>query len=191
MRKDFAAKVRKPSKKVNKGKPKKKTAPRKKTGPSFHGPSFSAGTILGAIIVFLMAYAPEIFIDNSSILDNIENSAKKPEPKIEITFPTILKESQVPADTTLYKVTPKSSDDNSLRSDFLYQAASFRDPLDAQKLRAKLLLNNLKADIKIKTLNKVKWHRVLVGPFEDKDSADKAILKLRELSVPAIQVTNN
>ena len=51
MRKDFAAKVRKPSKKVNKGKPKKKTAPRKKTGPSFHGPSFSAGTILGAIIV--------------------------------------------------------------------------------------------------------------------------------------------
>ena len=191
MRKDFAAKVRKPSKKVTKGKPKKKTAPRKKTGPSFHGPSFSAGTILGAIIVFLMAYAPEIFIDNHSILADTENSANEPEPKIEITFPTILRESQVPVDTTLYNVPPKPSDVNNLTSDFLYQAASFRNPLDAQKLRAKLLLNNLKADIRIKTLNKVEWHRVLVGPFEDKDSADKAILKLRELSVPAIQVTNN
>ncbi len=188
---DFAAKVRKPNKRLKKSKPTKSNAHRNNRELNFHGPSFSAGTILGAIIVFLMAYAPEFIINNSPALSDIENSFNEPEQKVEITFPKLLKEFQVRTDTSIYKIAPKKNIDNTIGSDFLYQTASFRNPLDAQKLRAKLLLNNLKADIKIKTLNKVQWHRVLIGPFEDKDSADQAISKLNELSIPAIKVNTD
>ena len=189
---DFAAKVRKPNKKQKKGTPNRNGAHRNKRGPSFHGPSFSAGAILGVIIVFLMAYAPEFIINNSTAPAKIENSiVKEAEPEIEITFPTILKESQVRTDTSKYRVAPKTTDNNTLSSDFLYQTASFRDLADAEKLRAKLLLNNLKANIKIKTLNEVEWHRVQVGPFDNKNSAEKARLKLSELSIPAIRVNTS
>ena len=188
---DFAAKVRKPNKRLKKSRPKKSNVHKNSKKPNFHGPSFSAGAILGAIIVFLMAYAPEFIINNSPVISDIESSFKKPEPKIEITFPRLLKEIQVRADTSIYQVAPRKGHDNTISSNFLYQTASFRNPLDAQKLRAKLLLNNLEADIKIKVLNKVEWHRVLVGPFDNKDSADQAIIKLKELSIPAIKVNTD
>ena len=68
---DFAAKVRKPNKRQKKSKPNKNGVHRNNRGPGFHGPSFSAGAILGVIIVVLMAYAPEFIIHNSPVLTKI------------------------------------------------------------------------------------------------------------------------
>ena len=55
---------------------------------------------------------------------------------------------------------------------------------------ADLLLNNLQASIKIKTLNKVEWHRVVVGPFDNRSRAEQTRLKLIELNIPAIKVSH-
>ena len=152
----------------------------------FHGPSFSAGTIIGAIIVFTMAYAPELLVNNSAKLSEVGGATKETEQIDEITFPQLLRESEVTPNTSTYKVAaiPKNTDPNS--SSIRYQAASFRNPEDAEKLRARLLLNNLDANITVKRLNQIDWHRVVIGPFKDPGSAMTAKSKLNELNIPAI-----
>ena len=187
---DFAAKVRKPNKNTRKTKRKNKVSRRKSKEFGLHGPSFSAGTLLGAAIVIGMAYLPGYFKENSSTLADIENSVNAPEPKIQITFPRLLKESQVKADTSKYQINSGEQNLQKASQDFLYQTASFRNSLDAEKMRADLLLNNLQASIKIKTLNKVEWHRVVVGPFDNRSRAEQTRLKLIELNIPAIKVSN-
>ena len=70
----------------------------------FHGPSFSAGTIIGAIIVFTMAYAPELLVNNSAKLSEVGGATKETEQIVEITFPQLLRESEVTTNTSTYQV---------------------------------------------------------------------------------------
>ena len=67
----------------------------------FHGPSFSAGTIIGAIIVFTMAYAPELLVNNSAKLSEVDGATKETEQIVEITFPQLLRESEAVSYTHL------------------------------------------------------------------------------------------
>ena len=151
----------------------------------FHGPSFSAGTIIGAIIVFTMAYAPELLV-NSAKLSEVGGATKETEQIVEITFPQLLRESEVATNTSTYQVAAiRKNTDPNLNS-IRYQAASFRNPEDAEKLRARLLLNNLDANITVKRLNQIDWHRVVIGPFKDPGSAMTAKSKLNELNIPSI-----
>ena len=81
----------------------------------FHGPSFSAGTITGAIIVFTMAYAPELLVNNSAKLSEVGGATKETEQIVEITFPQLLRESEVTTNTSTYQVAAirKNTDPNS------------------------------------------------------------------------------
>ena len=186
MPKDFASQARKPQAKKRRTKTKQKRPRKSNNSPMFHGPSFSAGTIIGAIIVFTMAYAPELLVNNSAKLSEVGGATKETEQIIEITFPQLLRESEVSTNTSTYQVAAirKNPDPNS--SSIRYQAASFRNPEDAEKLRARLLLNNLDANITVKRLNQIDWHRVVIGPFKDPGSAMTAKSKLNELNIPAI-----
>ena len=185
MPKDFASQARKPQAKKRRTKTKQKRPRKSNNSPMFHGPSFSAGTIIGAIIVFTMAYAPELLV-NSAKLSEVGGATKETEQIVEITFPQLLRESEVTTNTSTYQVPVirKKPEPNS--STIRYQAASFRNPEDAEKLRARLLLNNLDANIIVKRLNQIDWHRVVIGPFKDPGSARTAKSKLSELNIPAI-----
>lgn len=96
--------------------------------------------------------------------------------KEDFEFYKILQDSEV--DTShvdAYKSTPRGE------QDFYYmvQAASFRNPEDADRLRAELILSGM--DTKINTTmgeNNKPWHRVVVGPFESRSSMNRAIDKL-------------
>ena len=186
MPKDFASQTRKPSTKKRRPEVKQKHPRKSNNSPIFHGPSFSAGTIVGAIIVFTMAYAPELLVSNSTKLSEVGETMEETEQIVEITFPQLLRESEVTTDTTAYQLTEIRKKSESASSAIGYQAAAFRNPEDAEKLRARLLLNNVDASITVKRLNQIDWHRVVIGPFKDPDRAMKAKSKLNELNIPAI-----
>jgi cell division protein FtsN len=58
---------------------------------------------------------------------------------------------------------------------YLLQAGSFRSSADADKLRAKLLLQGLDVETnKITNANGSIWHRVMVGPFNSRSKLNKA-----------------
>ena len=186
MPKDFASQARKPQAKKRIPKTKQKRPSKSNNSRIFHGPSFSAGTMIGAIIVVTMAYAPELLVNNSTKLSEVGEAIEETEQIVEITFPQLLRESEVNTDTSTYKVDAIRKNPKPNSSITHYQAASFRNPDDAEKLRARLLLNNLDANIKVKRLNQIDWHRVVIGPFKDPGSAMTAKSKLNELNIPAI-----
>ena len=186
MPKDFASRARNPQAKKRRPNTNQKRPRKSNNIPVFHGPSFSAGTIIGAIIVITMAYAPELLVNNAAKLSEVDEGIEETGQIVEITFPQLLRESEVTTDTSTYKVAAIRKNTQPDPSTVRYQAASFRNPEDAKKLRAQLLLNNLDANINVKRLNQIDWHRVVVGPFKDPGSAKKAKSKLNELNIPAI-----
>ena len=69
---------------------------------------------------------------------------------------------------------------------FAVQAASFRDEDDANEFRAKLILLNLSATVVTGTGSTGEWHRVIVGPFERRVDANRALTKLREQGISGV-----
>jgi cell division protein FtsN len=167
MPKDFAA--RGPRRRAPSGKPRRKSPQRSVV---FHGPSFSSGAIVGAAIVILAAYAPELLRDRpvETQLDSPPRTADA-SPKVKFEFPDILRETEVQTDPETYKV-PEQKE-----RIYLIQAASFRNKRDADQLRAELLLNDLPA---VTSVSDSGWHRVVVGPFPRRVEANRAMTALRE-----------
>jgi cell division protein FtsN len=57
---------------------------------------------------------------------------------------------------------------------FLLQTGSFKSTRDADERRAEILLLGLDAFIQSTEINGVGWHRVMVGPFSDRQSLSRA-----------------
>ncbi len=135
------------------------------------------------LIAFLCVVGFAIFL---SQLDNRTTSANERNPDIEaetanneeqetasrvrFEFYEILKEHEVKVDARVLEKTPE-------KSNIIYwlQAASFKNAIDAEQMRAKLILLSLDASVE-KTLNKQQqaWHRVMIGPFKSRSRLAKA-----------------
>lgn len=76
------------------------------------------------------------------------------------------------------------------RDAYYLQAGSFRSQPDAEKMRAKLLLNGLDAFVKPGQAKGQTLHRVRVGPFYEKGQLDRArsSLKKRGISYMVLRV---
>lgn len=61
-----------------------------------------------------------------------------------------------------------------LTTAFFLQAGSFRKSADADKLRAQIILLGQNAQIEPGTVREEVWHRVLVGPFANREQLAKA-----------------
>ena len=59
------------------------------------------------------------------------------------------------------------------------QAGAFRERGDADRLRASLILEGMDSHIRTSRTADGVWHRVMVGPFEDRAAAEKASSRLR------------
>ena len=151
----------------------------------FHGPSFSFGILLGAAIVLTGLYAPEILQAQKSAPAAKNDSAGSPSPAntVEFEFPDLLQNSQVQAQPDNYPVPEEAA--NPTRT-YLIQAASFRNAADADQLRAQLLLLNLPVAIQPSTVKDTTWYRIVVGPFDKKVEAQRALTKLREQRLAAL-----
>ena len=67
---------------------------------------------------------------------------------------------------------------------YFLQAGAFNNPADADKLKAKLAMLGIEANVQTATLpDKVVWHRVRLGPYKSADEMNKAAATLKQNGV--------
>lgn len=173
MPKDFTRTRRQPDKRIN---------------VLFHGPSFVAGIILGALGVLAGAYGPEL-LDQTPVTK--ETPAEPSKPRLTFEFPKLLKENEVVVDPAPYTpaesvTTPAVVTAPPEAKEFVIQAGSFRSVADAESVRASLLLQDLPVNMVPVTLTDGTWYRVVVGPYSVRDDAQAMLSRLREQNLNVI-----
>jgi cell division protein FtsN len=71
---------------------------------------------------------------------------------------------------------------------YLLQAGSFRNPQQADQLKAKLALQGLETRVDSVTTNNGKWHRVRVGPYEKLEDLNRSRSTLKQSGIDAILI---
>jgi hypothetical protein len=151
----------------------------------FHAPSFSAGVVMGAVVVLGAAYLPELMSTGEPAAQPPAAGVADPRPALTFEFDDLLRNSRVTADPEPYLSAP-APEGRDVKEEILLQAASFRSRDDAERLRAALLLMDLPATTSSITLNNGAWYRVTVGPFDSRVKAERALTRLREKDIAAI-----
>ena len=162
--------------------------PDKRANVLFHGPSFVAGIILGALGVLAGAYGPEL-LEQTPVTE--ETPAESTKPKLTFEFPKLLKENKVVVDPTPYTppgsvTTPEVVITPPEPKEFVLQAGSFRSVDDAESVRASLLLQDLPVNMVPVTLADGTWYRVVVGPYAVRDDAQAMLSRLQEQNLNVI-----
>jgi len=165
---------------------KKRTAPKRKppASPIPWWVWLFIGSLLGAFVMFLIyLWGISPSLPKPSPTQTAAKVQKEPAPKAtdkapmpkpSFDFYKLLQEEEsiVPATEP-----SRRSDDSppATPAEYLLQVGSFRSPDDADKLRAQLILLNLDARIESVTINNgERWHRVVVGPFDNQSKLSKA-----------------
>ena len=103
-------------------------------------------------------------------------------------FYTLLPDSKVtPSAVKAYESTPK---DPNKKTNLLLQAGSFRKLADADRLRARLVLinlDNVRAQKTTSSSGSV-WYRVLIGPFSNRSTLNKAEDILAQQGIESIRI---
>jgi cell division protein FtsN len=112
--------------------------------------------------------------------------AKQPEPRF--TFYKILpeKEAIIPESEITNLKHQESLGKKPLASQYLLQAGSFANPLDAVKLKEKLTALKIKSHIENVKIENAAWNRVKIGPFKSLEDADKVRTYLRNNQLDSV-----
>lgn len=117
--------------------------------------------------------APAPKVVEKSSRSKTTNKAK-PEPTTESRFEfyELLRETEVMSTgEDAYKLPSKKKE----LQRYMLQAGSFKNYDDADRLRAKLILEGLSVQLKaVKSKNGRTWHRVMVGPFNNRSQLNQA-----------------
>lgn len=152
------------------------------------------GTALGLFIAFLTYLA---VVDPQQpaagapapVIAKAQPAATKPEvPKPRFDFYQLLKENEVEVKEPPLPARPNQPVEQLAdQQEFILQVGSFRSDADADRLRAQLILLNLDAQIeKVSVRSGEIWYRVLVGPFGDRPSMERARNTLASNSINAL-----
>lgn len=110
---------------------------------------------------------------------------QKEERDIELSFYQVLKDEEVQVDKI--QVTNTTSATAAKTTDtrkWLVQAGSFRNAADADKMRAQLLLNGLvEANVDSISTDNGNWYRVVVGPLDNRSSANSVKDRLVDMNI--------
>lgn len=110
---------------------------------------------------------------------------QKEERDIELSFYQVLKDEEVQVDKI--QVTNTTSATAAKTTDtrkWLVQAGSFRNAADADKMRAQLLLNGLvEANVDSISTDNGDWYRVVVGPLDNRSSANSVKDRLVDMNI--------
>ncbi|ANG61341.1 hypothetical protein A8C75_01920 [Marinobacterium aestuarii] len=117
----------------------------------------------------------------------ISVDSSEPEPQTRFDFYEMLPKSEVQTPTVeAYKSTPR---DAKLEQSYLLQAGSFRDPADAERMRAQLLLAGLPNVRTSKSEgSNGTWYRVRTGPFDNRAAINKAQNKMAKMRIQAMEI---
>jgi len=203
MTKDYAkpSTTRKPGKAKTKAKsgtkarPKAKTrtAKPKKAAPLSRGkPIFILILLLGAFsyaLYYLQSIPPTASTSTKAKQKSVSaKTIKEPsqtetkETSQRFKFYDILPESEVvPPKVEAYHFKEKTQSD---KYHYLVQTGSFRQLKDAERQKATIAFQGLKANIKsVEGKNGNKWHRVMTGPFYDRSQMNSALDKLVAINI--------
>jgi len=124
-----------------------------------------------------------------------EQANKPPEPttnsKPKFDFYTILPELEVAIPEQELIDTNKNTPTNTVTQQYMLQAGSFKKFEEADKLKARLALEGIVANIqKVKINPTDTWHRVRIGPLNNVKSLNQTRRRLRNLGIASIVVKN-
>jgi cell division protein FtsN len=71
------------------------------------------------------------------------------------------------------------------RETYMLQAGAFNNPDDADKLKARLAMLGLEANVQSVTLADQVWHRVRLGPYRSSTEMNKALATLKQNDIDA------
>ncbi len=148
--------------------------------------------VTGLIIGLSATFLPKLNEKNSSTVqvEQPEVPPIKSNSKRKFDFYTLLPELEVVVDENndLPSSNQVNVDDN---SSYILQVGSFKNHNEADSLKAQLALMGVETNIETVTVNSNKWHRVRIGPSQDKshllsiqkrlhaEKMDSVLLKVR------------
>lgn len=169
-------------------KPRRKTprSPKKKPRAKSQIPGWVwlfTGTVLGAFIMFLSYLSDLPESEQMTAKPKIAAPAAKPKPaktdpsaipKPRFDFYQLLEEDKVEAPRSDNKPSSRATAKTAEPIEYLMQVGSFKQPDDADRLRAELLMMNLDVNIEeFKKRNNDRYFRVLVGPYASRNTMSK------------------
>ena len=154
-----------------------------------------AGLTIGLFVAFLV-YLRELPVPNES--DNpkrpvVDNSKPKPVfnfydilPELEVVVPDLEVKPKDQKTQTAETKTPSPTPQLAAGEKFILQVGSFNQFDEADKLKAHLALLGIEAFIQKVAVDNKQWHRVRIGPFEDRKTLNLTRKQLQENSIEAI-----
>jgi len=128
---------------------------------------FIAGTLTTYLLYTWQSQESSTPVQHEQIHPAPETGQEKE--KLDFTFQDLFPIDEVKTISGYEQTNPESEDFN-----FLLQTGSFKSNRDADERRAEILLLGLDAFIQSTEINGVNWHRVMVGPFSDRQSLSRA-----------------
>jgi len=160
-----------------------------------------AGLSIGLFIAFLVyldkqpateiSFGDAVKTELEKIKQNKTSTASKTEapnkqqPKF--NFYTILPELEVLIpEEEIRPPKNKKTPSNDVSKRYILQAGSFRSRQDAEKLKATVALLGLEASINQVSINKEKWHRVRIGPVNNRRELNHNLNLLHKNNINAM-----
>jgi len=120
----------------------------------------------------------------------------EPTTKRKFDFYTLLPELEIvipQEETRPVKKRPSTSEptavtekQNEYKGGYLLQAGSFQQFNEADSLKARLALIGVEANVQSVEVNKTKWHRVQIGPSNNRDALEKLRKRLKSSQIDTI-----
>ncbi len=133
------------------------------------------------------------YIEDIQVISPTDHQANEEPTKRKFDFYTLLPELEIviPQDESeplAKKPSPvnKPSQANTYTGGYLLQAGSFQQFNEADSLKARLALLGVQATIQSVDVNKKKWHRVHIGPSNDRQALEKLRTRLRSNGVDTL-----
>jgi len=150
---------------------------------------FTTGFVLGLFVAFLVYLWIEIPADPEAPVmkpapSSTKTTQKKPVEEMQWDFYEIFPKSEVPVVEEFVEEGRKVKVEGPVA--YLLQAGSFRNPEDADRLRAELILMGLEVFSKKIEVNGEDWHRVLVGPLSSELELNRAQDTLAQAEIESI-----
>ncbi len=100
-------------------------------------------------------------------------------PELEIVIPQ--EETDLPDKQPAQQTMPPTH-----KGGYLLQAGSFKSHEDADSLKARLALLGIEANVQSVDVNNIQWHRVRVGPSNDRQALEQIRVRLRTHQIDTI-----
>lgn len=150
-------------------------------------PAFGAGLISGLAVAFALAmigFWPAPNGPQDLPRADPPAAAAAPPAGVRFEFPDMLRDARVLVPYVEEYLQPEPAAEDGVS--YLLQAGAFRNEEDANRRRAQILLLDLDARTLRVTRQGATWHRVLVGPFPDRNLVRDAQLRLLEDRIDSI-----